>query len=224
MTNSNPEFSNEAGDVVCPNSLDHADLTTNYKLHHCSPDELKKFGGVCQACFDKFRKNNSAALAGKTETPVDMNKKEHGNLSLEQDHVAFTETSESELVEFFPFDDLDKDTAEFFANASPDVQRESAMALGLILAWVWQSGFETAQRKFAAMTAGLRPDLLDDASYAEIAAKLGCVKATISKAAMSFQERFNMKFSRSRQDETRRKMADARRGKPGNNRRKERAP
>ena len=198
---------------ACTWSLDHANLLTGYELHHAPADELKANGGVCNACAAKIKKANAGVLVGKVEAPVDLNEK-HGHLTLEQDHVAFTETSEIELVENFPFDDLDKDTAEFFANISPDGRSEAAMALSLILGWIWQSGFESAQRKFAAMSAGLRPDLLNDATYEEIGSKLGCVKATIAKAARNFQKQFNMKFSRSQQDAARAKMRARRLGGP----------
>ncbi|HZL13168.1 MAG TPA: hypothetical protein VFC85_03405 [Verrucomicrobiae bacterium] len=157
----------------------------------------------------KFKKNNSATLEGKIETPVVWEK--HHNPTIE-DHAGSVAPGDVVQTMDFDFDALDKDTAAFFANANPDVRCESAMALALILGWIWQSGFESAQCKFAAMTAGLRPDLLDDASYEEIGSKLGCVKATIAKAARNFQKQFNIKFSRSRQDDARARMAEAARG------------
>jgi len=210
--------------VACPRSLDNANLLTDFKLHFATRAELEKHGGVCAKCAEKFAKAHSAVVSGKRiEKPVDLNER-HEQLDVEHDHAGFVAPGAVGQTVDFDFDEVDKDTTEFFANASQDVRRESAMALALILGWVWQSGFESAQRKFAAMTAGLRPDLIDNASYEEIGRKLGCVKATIAKAARNFQKQFNLKFSRSRQDEARRHMADARRGKPGHNRRKEAAP
>ena len=54
-----------------------------------------------------------------------------------------------------------------------------------------------AFRRFAAASALLRPELLDNKSYAELGAEIGCTKANLSLLAGQFQRRVGLKFRRS---------------------------
>jgi hypothetical protein len=201
----NTEFQNADGLVVCPLSLDRAHLLTDFKLHHCHPDELAANGGVCATCRAKAAKTNGR-FKTHDEQPVESASHDPAP---EHNHVAFDDSGESIQSVDFPFEQLDQDAEDFFANASPDVRRDAAIAVGLMLEWIWSGGWRSAQRKFAAFTAGLRPDLIDNATYAEIGKRLGCTKAAISKAAVRCQEQFNIKFTRSRSEESRGRMAAA---------------
>lgn len=102
---------------------------------------------------------------------------------------------------------LDSSTREFFGEAGQDVRADVATAFGVLLEWCWHSGFVSAQRKFAVVTAGLRPDLVNNESWKQIGERLGCGKAAISKQAQNFQKTFGLKFSRTRSEDARRHMA-----------------
>lgn len=91
---------------------------------------------------------------------------------------------------------------------------QAAEVLSLILSWCWSRGFKTAQRRFAALSAGLRPDLLNDRTFLEIGAELGCTKAAISKNARLFQEAFGFRFSRTRAEDSCARMREAQIGHP----------
>ncbi len=203
-------ITNEKGWPACGRSMENAGLLTKFEVHFAPEAEQAQNHGMCAQCAAKIRKHHRRVQDGRDEQPAFIEKRHE--MSVETDHVGREDNGEALHAVDFDYDALDADTAEFFASASPDVRRETAMALGLILAWIWHTGFESAQRKFAAMSAGLRPDLLDDASYEEIGSKLGCVKATIAKSARNFQQKFNFRFTRSRQDESRARMAEAARG------------
>ena len=90
-----------------------------------------------------------------------------------------------------------------------------ADALARILHWCWHNKSERllaipqAMHRFTAMCAVIRPDLLNDMSYQQIAAKLGVTKACLSKNAIQFQDNFQLHFRRSRRHETRAIFAKA---------------
>jgi len=85
------------------------------------------------------------------------------------------------------------------ADTTPDARAEAAFVLSNLFSWIWARGsFESAQLKFATLTAGIRPDLIGDDSYEALAAKFGVTKQAISKAAKTLENKLNFKFSRSR--------------------------
>ena len=215
MTDSLPEFSNEAGEVACPNSIGHLSLATNYKLHHCSPAELLQFGGVCRLCFEKFKKHNSSTLAGKAEPPVDMDEK-HAHSFMQQDHVAFTDDGRIESVTDFEFEKIDgwggSQAEADIGEMKENVRHEVAHALSLILAWSFEGGLKMAYRRWLILVAGIRPDLLGGLTYAEIGAPLGLTKQALSKSALKVQASLGFKFSRSRSDDGRLRMSTAMQG------------
>jgi len=196
--------------IPCPNSLERANLMTNFAVHYATQQELKQNGGVCRKCFLTFASRNHT-LDG-SEEPVKISS--HHQQSADLDHTGFSQSGQVESTVDFDYDQIrfNGDTREFFDNASNDVRVEAATALGLILEWVWQSGFESAQRKFAILSAGLRPELLNDESLEQIATRLGCGKAALSKAGLLFQKTFGVKFSRTRSAEARQHMAASMKG------------
>lgn len=71
--------------------------------------------------------------------------------------------------------------------------------LSELLNWVWQTkDFKTAFVKFVAMSAVMRPELLDDQSYLQLAKKINCTKSLISHNVKTFEAEFGLHFRRSR--------------------------
>ena len=71
-------------------------------------------------------------------------------------------------------------------------------ALELLLLWIWSKpDFDVAFNRFVSMSAVMRPELLDNMSYVQLAAKLGVTKACISKNALDFSRAFGLRFRRS---------------------------
>ena len=75
--------------------------------------------------------------------------------------------------------------------------------------WCWTektaNGFtprhpKAAQNRFVAMTALVRPDLIEGKSYEEIGEQIGVGKAWLSALAKDFQKNFGLKFQRSHKD------------------------
>jgi hypothetical protein len=184
-----------------------------------SPAELSAFHGVCQFCQRSFLTANSLWVKKRftnPETPErEILRAHHQPLEGGGDHdPAFDEHGQHVAVVDFDYDQiqLDSPTREFFGQASQDVRDDVATAFGMVLEWCWHRGFVSAQRKFAVVTAGLRPDLVDNESWEQIGERLGCGKAAISKQAQNFQNTFGLKFSRTRSEDARRHMAASMRG------------
>ena len=206
--------------IPCRNSLDHADLMTTYQVHLAPAKEIEKYHGVCKKCFEKFQAKNAGILNGAIERPVEI-LPEHHAPDPEFDHVGISTDGQFEQTTNFDFaavEALDADTQDFLDSVDRDALHLAARALELILTWCWSSGFETAQRRFAVITGGLRPSLLDDKSWREIGERLNCSRAALSKASINFQKVFQIKFARSRNESARRHMSVAMQG--NENRRK----
>lgn len=76
--------------------------------------------------------------------------------------------------------------------------------------WCWtektDEGFKprhakTAQKRFVAMTALVKPDLIGDMTYAQIGEHVGISKQWMSAMAKDFQSNFGLKFSRSHKND-----------------------
>jgi hypothetical protein len=202
------QFEGPPGQVVCAHSLEHANLATSYELHFATQEELEKNGGVCDACLSKFRKNhhNSRAIAGETELPVVF--AESPRLSVDEDHIAYVGAGlgDMEPVQDFSFADIDAALGAI-EDESPNVRADAAALFAALMTWVWSPGsIKTAMIKMSAITSSLRPDLLCDKTYAEIAFELGTSKQTISKAALAFSDKFGIQWFRSRSAEGRENM------------------
>jgi hypothetical protein len=199
------EFDGPPGMKVCAHSLDHANLATSYHVHFASPEEIAANGGCCAACADKFRKNhhNAAAIAGEVELPVAI--ADLPRLTITEDHAAVC-VGGVEQISDFNFEDIDIALGAI-EDASPNVRADAAVLFATVLGWIWTPGsIKTAMIKMSALTAGLNPDYLGNKSYEEIATELGATKQAISKAALSFSDKFGVRWFRSRGDEERENM------------------
>lgn len=218
MADSATEFQNEAGEVVCPNSLEHCDFTTSYKLHWCKPSEL--IAGVCPACYQKFQRSNAGFLNRRTESPADMTTHHH-TLTPDADHAASIAPGHMTQVVDFPFDELDA----ALEGTTPDALEQAAEVLRQIFQFCFgerrdkltESSLKTAALRFAVIVSGLRPDALNDMTHGQLAAILGRTKACASKHTVLFQNHTGFKFSRSRSDTSRERMRQARLKQGGQN-------
>jgi hypothetical protein len=114
----------------------------------------------------------------------------------------------------FDYDAVDE--ALRFVEAAPaDARAQAGEVIRQVFAYCFGRGNLTAAAaKFAVIGAGLRPDVLDDATQTDLAQRLGLTKAALSKASVKFQDAFGVKFSRSRSADGRAKMSARRLGGP----------
>lgn len=211
------EFQDTRGRIACPYSLQVADLLSPYALHFVSQKELDANGGVCGSCAGKIKKRGLALMNGKKEKPATI--KSHHYFSPQEDHCELVNGHAEEIVDF-NFDGIDE-TLGFIKNSPESVRNETGQLASKLFGWCFSSTgrnrLKTAALRFAAIVAGIRPDLLDNCSQGELAKQLGLTKAAFSKTSLKFQSQFDIKFHRSRSIAARSNMADARRGKSGNN-------
>jgi hypothetical protein len=192
--------------VLCPKStFGHADGED--RLHFVLPEELEAHGGVCAKCHARIQRHHAAIQRGEIEQPVPMTTETH-HTTVEQDHVAFIPTGEFHPTTDFNYGDVDELLGQL-ESTHDEVRAEAAAAFSKILAWIWSTGPKHAQIKWLVLTAGLRPDLLDDKTYREIGIICGRTRAAISKAARKFQKTFGIKFARSRSEDSCAHMATA---------------
>jgi hypothetical protein len=84
-----------------------------------------------------------------------------------------------------------------------DSIKEASDGLQKLLLWIWESrDFKNSFIRFVAMSAAMRPGLLDDRSYAQIAKKIKCTKSFISYDVKLFERKFGLHFRRSRRAES----------------------
>lgn len=213
-------FTDKTGRVACPASLQFGDLINSGSIHFASRKQIEKHG-LCRKCRKRMKEHHKAILAGKLETPVDMNEQHHAP-TVEQDHVAF---ADGELTQSTDFDYAEIDRALGLVEAAPpDARQQAGEVLRQIFAYCFQSkrklNLRTAAAKLAVIGAGLRPDALADESQTELAASLGLTKAALSKASVKFQDAFGIKFSRSRSSDARAAMRASRLAQGGVSRHK----
>ena len=102
----------------------------------------------------------------------------------------------------FDYDAVDRGnplTAELERSDSAALASQSLLTM---LQWVWGTKpakleSRAAFLKFVAMSAVVRPDILQNKSYEEIADLCGCSKANIALHAKNFQREFGVVFRRS---------------------------
>lgn len=89
-----------------------------------------------------------------------------------------------------------------------------ARMLSRIIVWIWgrRIEYKAALNRLVSLTAGLRPDILQNRSYLELGRMLGCTKQNLSRTALMAQKEFGVKFARSRQEEHRRVMSERAKG------------
>ncbi|MDB6023109.1 MAG: hypothetical protein JWQ04_2966 [Pedosphaera sp.] len=127
---------------------------------------------------------------------------------MNEEHFTNTINSETVLfdgdhvtgIENFPYskvfsaDESDRGNplAAIVNEPSPQHYELAGEGFARILDWMWRTGpsdnMRSAFRKFVAVSALLRPDLLGELNYVQLAEKLGCRKATISKIVVEFEE------------------------------------
>lgn len=92
----------------------------------------------------------------------------------------------------------------------PDPMKLASDGFSEILAFCWSHSaneMHPAFLKFVAVTALVNPMLLHNQTYKQLAEKLGVTKAALSKVALAFQDKFKLKFRRSRPAISRKRMA-----------------
>jgi hypothetical protein len=206
--------------VACPRSLDNANLLTDFKLHFATPEEIAANGGVCKKCRKEIQKHGKAILAGKIEKPGAMVPPPP---QMPDDHAAWQRVSGENWAELTQTTDFDYDAVDEalrFVEAAPaDARAQAGEVIRQVFAYCFGRGNLTAAAaKFAVIGAGLRPDVLDDATQTDLANRLGLTKAALSKASVKFQSAFGVKFSRSRSLSARAKMRARRTGGPDRHR------
>jgi hypothetical protein len=198
--------------VPCPASVDHC-----AEPHYVKPEELAANNGICKKCKAKFDgKHRGVVLEGKPETAV------VGLADFQNHHVhhAFDETvhfDNGELAAVAMPADFDE-LAEYLSEQPQTVLQKTAEVLREILAFCFTSRARkklfTAAARFAVITSGLRPELLDDEARTTFANELGFTKAALSKMSVKFERTFNFKFARSRSFESRQHMRQSALGHP----------
>ena len=100
----------------------------------------------------------------------------------------------------------------------------AADSLHRVLSWVWAGRkshrpLVTAFRKFVAMSATIDPDFCGNLTYRELAAKMGCTRAILSRHSLAFSDELGgLKFRRSRPASARQRMREAALGHAPNRR------
>jgi len=98
--------------------------------------------------------------------------------------------------------------------APEDEIKTLAVAFDRILRWCWRTQLDRCRQKraafyrFMAMTAAMRPDIMDNVSYAKLGKGYGVTKAQVSKLAVEFQDEFGVHFRRSMKSGTRSAFRD----------------
>lgn len=111
--------------------------------------------------------------------------------------------------------DFDYDSTDRGNPLTAELERDPAAIAGdgleRLMRWLWQSSdMKGSFIRFVAMSAAMRPELLDNQSYNDIAKKLNVTRATISSFAVQFQKKFGVHFRRSKRAGSSVKYAAAR--------------
>jgi hypothetical protein len=141
--------------------------------------------------------------------PIPMTETNHDpGGAIDQDRAKFCDGAISQITHF-DFDDVDR-ALGLIESTPADARAEAAELVAQLMIWIWGSGaVKTALVRMTAMTAGLRPGLLQDKTYKALGQELGVSKQTLSKTALRFSAAFDTKLARSRSDIGRRHMAEA---------------
>ena len=125
-------------------------------------------------------------------------------------HGSCGEIADGETVYKFGSVDFDYDAVDrgnplmaAIEDAPEDGVKTLAVAFDRILRWCWKTQMDRCRQKrasffrFMALTAAMRPDLMDNASYAKLGKEYGVTKSLLSKLAVEFQSEFGVHFRRS---------------------------
>lgn len=121
-----------------------------------------------------------------------------------------------EQIAWFDYEEVDALLGNV-SESSDEARAQAVEVLQRIMAWVWSGNgnrLQCAVLRFTALTAGLRPDLLENKTYLELGNELGVTKQGFSKAALKFSDAFQLKLARSRSVEARDAMSKAGLGHP----------
>ena len=142
------------------------------------------------------------------------NKPPHREMhDVHRNRMAWISDGHFEAVEDFNFDAVDANLLQTIAAEPDDVKELAGDLLSRVMVWVLSPTTTRASLvRFAADSAGLRPDLMADKTFKQLGAELGVTRASVSKAATKFQKAFSFRFSRGRSAEACEHMAEAQRG------------
>ena len=129
--------------------------------------------------------------------------------------TAYSDGIKTGVVDF-PYEEVDRGNP---LAAELEKNETAGDALHDLFLWCWSTpSFKFSFVRFVAISAVMRPDLLDDLSYEQLAKKLNCTKALISYNAKQFQKEFGVHFRRSRRLDGCEKMSAAARMRSFNSR------
>ena len=118
-------------------------------------------------------------------------------------HGSCGEIADGETVYSFGKVDFDYGAIDGGEDEPDDRVKTLAVAFDRILRWCWKTQMDRCRQKrasffrFMALTAAMRPDLMDNASYAKLGKEYGVTKSLLSKLAVEFQSEFGVHFRRS---------------------------
>ena len=192
----------------------------------CSKRVHNLFSGVCQGCKETFdARHRAVVVEGKSEVPSKAEE-------LPSDPTVrhnFDETHHHENGHLCAVAMPEEDFAELdgiIAAQPPSVRQLAGELVREIFLFCFNtnhkkfgaSELKTATLRFVVVAAGLRPDLLNNASNGQLARLLSRTKSTASKASCLFEDRFGLQFTRTRGKDARKRMRQARLAQGGANR------
>jgi hypothetical protein len=160
--------------------------------------------GICPQCKVQFAKEHSRHLGPPRWEARDFEYRTHGAPS------AFDEGGRCGTTD--PEATHDDDPAP---TPHDEAAQLASDALRRVLTWAWSNGkrpisMTTAFRKFISLSATIAPDLCGNLTFRELAAKMDCTRAILSRHSLSFsREMGNLKFRRSRPASARLNMSVA---------------
>ena len=167
-----------------------------------SPNTLE--GGVCPGCRAQFAKEHSRHVEQPTRwTAADIAiPKLHADRHFDESGTCGTTDPDPHVEPEAP-------------TPHDEAAQLASDALRRVLTWAWSNGkrpfsMTTAFRKFISLSATIAPDLCGNLTFRELAAKMDCTRAILSRHSLSFsREMGNLKFRRSRPASARLNMSVA---------------
>lgn len=199
--------------IECPRSHDLWESGEGPVVHRATRAELAAHHGICAACAAQLQRRHWDARAGRQEKPADLNEPIRAVDKLHP--TAWSDLGDPVPSVGFDFEQIYALDEE--AKAAPDEAREIALGLFTrLMLWVWGKPGRKSDReihaallRFASFTAGLRPDLLGNATLKEIGQSLGASKQLLSQSSLRCATLFGMRFARNRPDAARDNMSRA---------------
>ena len=135
-------------------------------------------------------------------------------MSCPHNGISHAEDGHLEPSEDFDFSKIDADLG-WVERGNPDIAirdeviEQASEGLALFLGWVWVTpdgktrNHNSATLRFLAASATLRPQLFKNRSFNQIAARVGCTRAAISKLSVEFSDNFKLHFRVQKRSEAR---------------------